>query len=86
MAAVRVVLPWSTCPMVPMFMWGLSREYTPMAKFLDATRRQGAATALEAAAPPHVSLCKHKDAAIFCAQNHTGCETPASTGGSGQCP
>ena len=23
-AAVRVVLPWSTCPMVPMLQWGLS--------------------------------------------------------------
>jgi len=25
-AAVRVVLPWSTCPMVPMFTWGLVRS------------------------------------------------------------
>merc|ERR1719370_1798155 len=24
MAAVRVVLPWSTCPIVPMLQWGLS--------------------------------------------------------------
>jgi hypothetical protein len=24
-AAVRVVLPWSTCPMVPMLQWGLLR-------------------------------------------------------------
>ena len=28
MAAVSVVLPWSTCPMVPMFIWGLSLEKT----------------------------------------------------------
>ena len=28
MAAVSVVLPWSTCPMVPMFKWGLVRLKT----------------------------------------------------------
>jgi len=27
MAAVSVVLPWSTCPMVPMLRCGLSRTY-----------------------------------------------------------
>jgi hypothetical protein len=26
MAAVSVVLPWSTWPMVPIFRWGLSRQ------------------------------------------------------------
>src|SRR5436190_17948869 len=26
MAAVRVVLPWSMCPIVPMFTWGLVRS------------------------------------------------------------
>ena len=26
-AAVNVVLPWSTCPMVPMFKCGLVREF-----------------------------------------------------------
>src|SRR5215468_1451895 len=26
MAAVRVVFPWSTCPMVPTFTWGLVRS------------------------------------------------------------
>src|SRR2546421_3386171 len=26
MAAVRVVLPWSMCPIVPMFTWGLFRS------------------------------------------------------------
>jgi hypothetical protein len=28
MAAVRVVLPWSTCPIVPMFTWGFVRWNT----------------------------------------------------------
>src|SRR5437016_10598919 len=31
MAAVRVVLPWSMCPIVPMFTWGLFRSK----RFLD---------------------------------------------------
>ena len=26
MAAVRVVFPWSTCPMVPTFTWGFVRS------------------------------------------------------------
>ena len=26
MAAVNVVLPWSTCPIVPTFMWGFDRS------------------------------------------------------------
>lgn len=35
MAAVSVVLPWSTWPMVPTFTWGLSRTYV----FLASTAR-----------------------------------------------
>lgn len=31
MAAVRVVLPWSTWPIVPMFTWGLSLAYVFLA-------------------------------------------------------
>lgn len=37
MAAVSVVFPWSTCPIVPMFIWGLVLENTFLAsaaKFL----------------------------------------------------
>src|ERR687887_517460 len=31
MAAVSVVLPWSTCPIVPTFTWGLVRSNTLLA-------------------------------------------------------
>src|ERR1700722_17605496 len=30
-AAVRVVLPWSMCPIVPTFTWGLVRLNSPLA-------------------------------------------------------
>src|SRR5438105_885824 len=43
MAAVRVVLPWSMCPIVPMFTWGLFRSnfFLDMVVPLPATGERG---------------------------------------------
>ena len=38
-AAVRVVLPWSTCPMVPMLTWGFLRSNLPRAARTVKDRR-----------------------------------------------
>lgn len=43
MAAVRVVLPWSTCPIVPMFTWGLSLLYVFLASAAKVRRLRGTA-------------------------------------------
>ena len=37
MALVSVVLPWSTCPIVPTFTWGLLRSNTCFAIFLSCS-------------------------------------------------
>lgn len=43
MAAVRVVLPWSTWPMVPMFTWGFSLLYVFFASAAKVRRLSGTA-------------------------------------------
>ncbi|KAJ0834442.1 hypothetical protein HanRHA438_Chr16g0743661 [Helianthus annuus] len=48
-AAVKVVLPWSTWPMVPMLTWGFVRSNLPLAaRTVRARRRWAAGAELEA--------------------------------------
>src|SRR3954466_6638892 len=44
MAAVRLVLPWSMCPIVPMFTWGLVRSNFFLAILVRYRLLKGAAT------------------------------------------
>src|SRR3989304_6627259 len=57
MAAVRVVLPWSTCPMVPTLRWGLTLSNFFLAMINPPSINMEPTTRFELVTPPLPRAC-----------------------------
>src|SRR5262249_54518418 len=61
MAAVKVVLPWSTCPIVPMFTCGLLRSnFSLLIVFLNLSHLSHLSHASHLSHVSHVSHASHR--------------------------